>query len=73
MGSILGLLLPLSQELNISEQSEVVDQQDDLQAMLHQLKGVAQTLAQVSSPQVTSQNAKKTCNPRIERGKKFVG
>lgn len=65
MGSILGLLLPLSQELNISEQSEVVDQQDDLQAMLHQLKGVAQTLAQVSSPQVTSHNAnKKTCNPR---------
>lgn len=59
VGSILGLLLPLSQELNISEQSEVVDQQDDLQAMLHQLKGVARTLAQVSSPQVTSQTAKK--------------
>lgn len=55
VGSILGLLLPLSQELNISEQSEVADQQDDLQAMLHQLKGVARTLAQVSSPQVTSQ------------------
>ncbi|XP_078102364.1 BICD family-like cargo adapter 1 isoform X2 [Sander vitreus] len=51
MGSILQLLLPLTQELNSSERSEVVDQQEDLQAMLHQLKGVAQTLAQASSPQ----------------------
>ncbi|TDH14921.1 hypothetical protein EPR50_G00026140 [Perca flavescens] len=51
MGSILQLLLPLTQELNSSERSEVVDKQEDLQAMLHRLKGVAQTLAQASSPQ----------------------
>ncbi|KAM7399450.1 hypothetical protein PAMP_018723 [Pampus punctatissimus] len=40
MRSILQLLLPVSQ-----------DQQDDLQAMLHQLKGVVQTMAKTSSPQ----------------------
>ncbi|XP_044058831.1 BICD family-like cargo adapter 1 [Siniperca chuatsi] len=51
MGSILQSLLPLTQELNSAGRSEVVDQPEDLQAMLHQLKGVAQTLAQVSSPQ----------------------
>ena len=51
MGSILQLLLPLTQEVNSSGGSEVnVDQQEDLQAVLHQLKGVAQSLA--SSPQV---------------------
>ncbi|XP_040901449.1 BICD family-like cargo adapter 1 [Toxotes jaculatrix] len=48
MGSILQLLLPLTQDLN---SSEVLDQQEDLQAMLHRLKGVAKTLAQGSSPQ----------------------
>ncbi|XP_070762213.1 BICD family-like cargo adapter 1 [Enoplosus armatus] len=51
MGSILQLLLPLTQELKSSGRPEVVDQPEDLQAMLHQLKGVAQTLAQTSSPQ----------------------
>ncbi|XP_034723421.1 BICD family-like cargo adapter 1 isoform X2 [Etheostoma cragini] len=55
MGSILQLLLPLTRELNSSEMSEVVDQQKDLQAMLHQLKGVAQTLAQASSLQELNQ------------------
>ncbi|XP_049915304.1 BICD family-like cargo adapter 1 [Epinephelus moara] len=51
MGSILQLLLPLTQELSSSGRSEVTDQQEDLQSMLHQLKGVAQTLAQASGPQ----------------------
>lgn len=53
MGSILRLLLPLTQEQNGSGRSEVADQQEDLQAVLHQLKGVAQTLAQASGPQVS--------------------
>lgn len=53
MGSILQLLLPLTQEPNGSERSEVVDQQEDLRAMLHQLKGVARTLAQASRSQVS--------------------
>ncbi|XP_070685667.1 BICD family-like cargo adapter 1 isoform X2 [Pempheris klunzingeri] len=52
MGSILHLLLPLTQELSSSGASEVVDQEEDLRATLHQLKGVAQTLAQTSSPQL---------------------
>ncbi|XP_070825734.1 BICD family-like cargo adapter 1 [Chaetodon trifascialis] len=51
MGSILQLLLPLTQELNGSGRSEVMDEQEDMKAMLHQLKGVARTLAQASSPQ----------------------
>lgn len=51
MGSILQLLLPLTQELNGARASEDTDQQGDLQAMLCRLKGVAQTLAQTSSPQ----------------------
>ncbi|KAM6931630.1 BICD family-like cargo adapter 1 [Lycodopsis pacificus] len=51
MGSILQLLLPLTQKLNGSGRSEVVDQQEDLHAMLHRLKGVAQTLALTSDPQ----------------------
>ncbi|XP_068173439.1 BICD family-like cargo adapter 1 isoform X2 [Antennarius striatus] len=51
MGSILQLLLPLTQELNSSEGTEVVDQQEGLQVMLHQLKAIAQTLAQASGPQ----------------------
>ncbi|KAM3615883.1 uncharacterized protein V6R79_009046 [Siganus canaliculatus] len=55
MGSILQLLLPLTQKLSSSERSVVWDQQEDLQAMLHQLKGVAQTLAQASSPQELNQ------------------
>lgn len=53
MGSILQLLLPLTQELNGSEQSGVADQQEDLKAMLHRLKGVAQTISQASRPQVS--------------------
>uniref|UniRef100_A0A4W6CQS5 Si:ch211-235m3.5 n=1 Tax=Lates calcarifer TaxID=8187 RepID=A0A4W6CQS5_LATCA len=51
MGSILQLLLPLTQKVNGSGRSGVLDQQEDLQAMLHRLKGVAQTLAQASSPE----------------------
>uniref|UniRef100_UPI0037E918B1 BICD family-like cargo adapter 1 n=1 Tax=Semicossyphus pulcher TaxID=241346 RepID=UPI0037E918B1 len=51
MGSILQLLLPLTQQLSGSGRSEVVDQEEDLQAMLLQLKGVAQTLAQASGTQ----------------------
>lgn len=51
MGSILQLLLPLTQELNGARASEDTGQQGDLQAMLYRLKGVAQTLAQTSSPQ----------------------
>ncbi|XP_067450787.1 BICD family-like cargo adapter 1 [Thunnus thynnus] len=51
MGSILQLLLPLTQELNGARASEDTDQQGDLQAMLYRLKGVAQTLAQTSNPQ----------------------
>lgn len=52
MGSILQLLLPLTQHLNSSGGSEVVGQQEDLKAMLLQLKGAAQTLDQASSTQV---------------------
>ncbi|XP_005455889.1 BICD family-like cargo adapter 1 isoform X1 [Oreochromis niloticus] len=55
MGSILQLLLPLTQELNSSEQSGVADQQEDLKAMLHRLKGVAQTISQASRPQELNQ------------------
>ncbi|KAK9520829.1 hypothetical protein VZT92_020689 [Zoarces viviparus] len=51
MGSILQLLLPLTQKPNGSGRSEVVDQQEDLHATLHRLKGVAQTLALTSGPQ----------------------
>lgn len=51
MGSILQLLLPLTQELDSPGRSEVTVRQDDLKTMLHQLKGVAQTLAQVSGPE----------------------
>lgn len=53
MGSILQLLLPLTQDLSSSGRSEVVAPQDDLQAMLLKLKGVAQTLAQTSRSQVS--------------------
>lgn len=52
VGSILGLLLPLTRNPSSPERSEALDQQDDMQAMLLQLKGVAQNLAQVSSTQV---------------------
>lgn len=52
MGSILKLLLPLTRVLNSSERSEVVDEPEDLQAMLHQLRGVAQNLAQASNSEV---------------------
>lgn len=57
MGSILQLLLPLTQELSSPGRSEVVDQQEDLEAMLHQLKGAAQTLAQGSGPKVSASHA----------------
>uniref|UniRef100_A0A8D3EB52 Bicaudal D-related protein 1-like n=1 Tax=Scophthalmus maximus TaxID=52904 RepID=A0A8D3EB52_SCOMX len=51
MVSILQLLLPLTREPSSPARSDSLDQQDDLQAMLHRIKGVAQTLAQGSSPQ----------------------
>lgn len=54
VGSILGLLLPLTRNLSSPERSEALDQQDDMQAMLLQLKGVAQNLALVSSTQDVS-------------------
>lgn len=59
MGSILQLLLPLTQKVNGSGRSGVLDQQEDLQAMLHRLKGVAQTLAQASSPEVSESHKKR--------------
>lgn len=52
MGSILQLLLPLTRVQDGSERSEVKDDPEDLQAMLHQLKGVAQNLAQASDLKV---------------------
>ncbi|KAM8904844.1 BICD family-like cargo adapter 1 [Spinachia spinachia] len=55
MWSSLQLLLPLTQKLNSSGRSEVVDQKEDLQAVLHQLKGVAQTLALTCGPQELNQ------------------
>ncbi|XP_029373894.1 BICD family-like cargo adapter 1 isoform X2 [Echeneis naucrates] len=51
MGSILQLLRPLTQDQNSSRRSEVLGEQEDLQAMLHELKGVAQNLVQRSSSQ----------------------
>ncbi|XP_029963759.1 BICD family-like cargo adapter 1 [Salarias fasciatus] len=51
MGSILQLLLPLTQDLNVSAGSKLECQPEDLQAMLLRLRGVAQTLSQASSPQ----------------------
>ncbi|CAJ1065531.1 BICD family-like cargo adapter 1 [Xyrichtys novacula] len=51
MGSILELLLPVAQQLNGSVGSEVTANEDTLQAMLLQLRGVAQTLAQERSTQ----------------------
>ncbi|XP_060902515.1 BICD family-like cargo adapter 1 [Labrus mixtus] len=49
MGSILQLLLPLTQPLSSTEISE--DHQDDLQAMLLRLKEVAQTVAHAPGPE----------------------
>lgn len=68
VGSILGLLLPLTRNLSRPEPSEALDldQQDDMQAMLLQLKGVAQNLAQVCSPQVDGvahSTLTQTCSP----------
>lgn len=54
MGSILRLLLPLTQQVNSTERADLSDHQENLQAMLLQLKGVAQTLAQVSGSQELS-------------------
>lgn len=56
VGSVLQLLLPLTQEVSSAGRPEVTEQQEDLQVMLRQLKGVAQTLAQAHSPQVREQN-----------------
>ncbi|AWO99037.1 putative bicaudal D-related protein 1-like [Scophthalmus maximus] len=58
MVSILQLLLPLTREPSSPARSDSLDQQDDLQAMLHRIKGVAQTLAQGSSPQVGESHTK---------------
>ncbi|TNN30420.1 hypothetical protein EYF80_059428 [Liparis tanakae] len=55
MGSILQLLLPLTQKPDGSGRSEVVaDQREDLQAMLSQLKGAARSLALTCGPQVST-------------------
>lgn len=51
MGSILQLLLPLAQDLS---SSEGVDQREDLQIMLQQLRGVAVALTQTARTQVSS-------------------
>ncbi|XP_032401861.1 BICD family-like cargo adapter 1 [Xiphophorus hellerii] len=48
MGSVLQLLRPLTRGLS---SSEVTDQQDDLQALMHRLKGAAQSLSHASSSQ----------------------
>ncbi|XP_038139951.1 BICD family-like cargo adapter 1 [Cyprinodon tularosa] len=48
MDTILQLLLPLTRG---QSESNVMDQQDDLPAILQRLKGVAQTLSPASSPQ----------------------
>ncbi|KAM3874826.1 BICD family-like cargo adapter 1 [Diretmus argenteus] len=53
--SILQLLLPLTQELNGPGGLKGMDQQEDLQALLHQLKGVAQNLAQACCPEELNQ------------------
>lgn len=54
MESILQLLLPLARDLSSSEVSQGPDQQEDLQIMLQQLKGVAETLTQMARTQVSS-------------------
>lgn len=54
MEFILQLLLPLAQDLSSSERSEGADQPEDLQIMLQQLKGVAETLTQTARTQVSS-------------------
>lgn len=54
MGSILQLLLPLAGDLSSSETPEGADQRGDLQIMLQQLKGVAETLTQTARSQVSS-------------------
>ncbi|XP_054884911.1 BICD family-like cargo adapter 1 [Poeciliopsis prolifica] len=46
MGSVLQLLLPLTRGLS---SSDVMDQQDNLQALMHRLKGAAQSLSHASS------------------------
>lgn len=54
MGSILQLLLPLARDPSSSEGSEGADQRGDLQIILQQLKGVAETLTQTARAQVSS-------------------
>lgn len=54
MGSILQLLVPLAHDQSCSEGSQGPDQQEDLQIMLQQLKGVAETLTQTARAQVSS-------------------
>ncbi|KAM9853087.1 BICD family-like cargo adapter 1 [Aulostomus maculatus] len=68
IGSILELLVPLTQELKSEGTPEAPDRVEDLQVMLHQLKTVAQTLAQISNPQELNQafvdrTAKQCGNP----------
>ncbi|KAM9317634.1 BICD family-like cargo adapter 1 [Pholidichthys leucotaenia] len=56
MGSILQVLLPLTQAPNGSGlSSEVLDEPENLRAMLLRLKGVAHTVAQISRPQELNQ------------------
>lgn len=54
MESILQLLLPLARDLSSSEVPQGPDQQEDLQIMLQQLKGVAESLTQTARTQVSS-------------------
>ncbi|XP_034025173.1 BICD family-like cargo adapter 1 [Thalassophryne amazonica] len=64
--SILQLLLTLTAERNGIEGSEVTEQQEGLQAKLRQLKGMAQTLAQASSPQELSRSFVDTTGDQCE-------
>ncbi|XP_056139406.1 BICD family-like cargo adapter 1 isoform X3 [Lampris incognitus] len=53
--SVLQLLLPLTEEVSGPHGSEVMDPQEDLQLMLHQLKGVARNLTHPSCHQELNQ------------------
>lgn len=70
MDTILQLLLPLTRG---QSESNVMDQQEDLPAILQRLKGVAQTLSPASSPQVRARTGKQQWKAallvQIQRGK----
>uniref|UniRef100_H3DPN1 Si:ch211-235m3.5 n=1 Tax=Tetraodon nigroviridis TaxID=99883 RepID=H3DPN1_TETNG len=61
MGSILQLLLPLARDPSSSEGSEGADQRGDLQIMLQQLKGVAETLTQTARAQKNGSKEMESC------------